>query len=352
MKRLMVLGLVTSLFFTGLSVCNIDPVYASKKIDKKDRKYTEKEIDSTVKERANQLIEALDGRCFTSDGYRAYGSGASDCNVLKVLNHSERVRKLNKKNKGGYRPPSKTCLPYFYGQTSQFMPPAYSCAGFAMYAQWYLFANWYNDDVEVYPVVKNYKFTYKNLKKYGRVGDIIWTYGGFSSGHASVILDITKEGVKVLDSNTAMYSLEDLSDNRVCVYVLEYEDQYGVTISRPKNYYVHYSDGLKDTSYEKDARTIHEQVVAPGDSFRVQKTKFKRDGYTYDKYYIAKVVDGKLRYLCRNEKTGEKKWLASDKITKSYKKSTIKAGGKLTLNSSRVKRAGEIQLLPVWKKVK
>lgn len=190
------------------------------------------------------------------------------------------------------------------------------------------------------------------MKRYARPGDIIWTSGDFSYGHASVVLEVTRQGVKVLDSNTAMYSLEDLSDNRVCVYVLEYGDQYKVTISRPTHYYIHYSDGRKKTSYEKDARTIHEQVVAPGDSVRLQKKKFEREGYTYDRYYIAKVSDGKTRYLCKHQKTGKRKWLTSDNITKSYKRSTIKVGDKLQLNESRVKRGREIVLVPVWKKKK
>ena len=113
-RRLMALGLVTALFLTSLSFCTIDQAYAAEDVAKKDRKYTEKEIDSTVKERANQLIEALDGRFFTSDGYAAGGSGAGDDNVLKVLNKSKRVRNLNKKYKGGKRPPEKSCLPYIY----------------------------------------------------------------------------------------------------------------------------------------------------------------------------------------------------------------------------------------------
>lgn len=349
-RRLMALGLVTALFLTSLSFCTIDQAYAAEDVAKKDRKYTEKEIDSTVKERANQLIEALDGRFFTSDGYAAGGSGAGDDNVLKVLNKSKRVRNLNKKYKGGKRPPEKSCLPYIYTEYGQMMPPAYSCVAFAMYAQWYMFANWYNDDVDVYKVIDDYKFNYKNMKKYARPGDVIWTYGGFSYGHAAVVLDVTKQGVKVLDSNTAMYSNSDYGDNRICVYIMEYGDQYGVTISRPKHYYVHYSDGLKKTSYEKDARTVHEQVVAPGDSIKIQKEKFEREGYTYSKYYVTKVVDGKVRYLCKNKKSGERKWLSSKNITKAYKEVTVKPGDKLKLAKGRVKKGREITLLPVWKK--
>jgi len=349
-RKLMVLGLVTSLIFTGFSICSTDQAFGAIDVEKEDRKYTEKEIDSTVKERANQLIETFDGKFFTSDGERAYGSGSSSCNVLRVLNKSKRVRNLNEKNKGGKRPPEKSCLPYMYSHNVQMMPPAYSCVGFAMYAQWYLFANWYNDDVEVYRVVDEYNFSYKNMKRYARPGDIIWTSGGFSYGHASVVLEVTRKGVKVLDSNTAMYSLNDFSDNRVCVYILEYSDQSTVTISRSKNYYIHYSDGLKKTSYEKDSQTIHEQVVAPGDSIKIQKKKFKREGYTYDKYVISRVKDGKYQYLCKNKKTGKRIWLTSKKITKKYKQITVKPGGKLKLSSKRVKKGREIMLIPVWEK--
>lgn len=351
-RKLMVLGLVTSLFFTCFSVCNIDQVYAADVPAKKDRKYTEKEIDSTVKERANQLIATLDGKYFTSDGDPAGGSGAGDDNVLRVLNKRKLVRNLNKEHKGGYRPPEKSYLPYIYSDYGQMMPPAYSCVGFAMYAQWYMFANWYNDDVNVYKVIDNYKYTYSNMKKYARPGDVIWTSGGFSSGHASVVLEVTKKGVKVLDSNTAMYSGYDYGDNRVCVYVLEYGDQSRVTISRPKHYYIHYSDGLNKTSYEKDARTIHEQVVAPGDSVTIKKTKFKRDGYTYSKYYITKVSDGTRYYLCKHKKTGERKWLSSKNIGKSYRKCTTKPGNKMQLASKRVKQGRKIMLIPVWEKKK
>ena len=348
-RRLMALGLVTALFLTSLSFCTIDQAYAAEDVAKKDRKYTGEEIDSVVKERANQLITTFNGKCFTSDGYAAGGSSSSDCNVLKILNKSERVRSLNRKNKGGSRP-SKSCLPHFYHHDGRMMPPAYSCVAFAMYAQWYLFANQYDDDVEVYKVADFYKYTYKNMKKYARPGDVIWTTGGFSYGHASVVLEVTKKGVKVLDSNTTMYKNSDYGDNRVCVYILEYNDQSRVTVSRPKHYYIHYSDGLNKTSYEEDAQTIHEQVTAPGNSVKIQKKKFKRSGYTYSKYYITKNSDGKVYYLCKHKKSGQKKWLTSGKITKSYKKCTVKPGEKLKIQSSRVKKGGEIILKPNWKK--
>lgn len=349
-RKLMVLGLVTTLFFTGFSVCNIDQTYAATVPDKGDRKYAEDEIDSRVKERANQLIETLDGKYFTSDGKPAGGSGASDCNVLKALNKRKVVRDLNREHKGGPRPTDKSYLPYIYTDYGQMMPPAYSCVGFAMYAQWYLFANGCNDDVNVYKVIDNYKYNYKNMKKYARPGDVIWTSGGFSYGHASVVLEVTKKGVKVLDSNTAMYSSSDYGDNRICVYVLEYDDQSRVTISRPKNYYIHYSDGISSTSYEKEAKTIHEQVAAWGDPIRIQSKKFKREGYTYDKYYIYRIKDGKTQYLCRNQKTGESKWITKGKISKTYKKRTVKTGAKLKLSSKQVKRSGKIRLTPVWEK--
>ena len=45
-----------------------------------------------------------------------------------------------------------------------------------------------------------------------------------------------------------------------------------------------------------------------------------------------------------------KKIKSSKKITKSYKKVTIKAGDKLKLAKSRVKQGREITLMPVWKK--
>ena len=349
-RRLMVLGLVVSLFFTGFSVCNIDQSYAAEDVAKKNRKYTETEIDSTVKERANQLIEALDGKYFTSDGKPAGGSSASDCNVLKVLNKRKVVRDLNREQKDGPRPTEKSYLPYIYSDYGQMMPPAYSCVGFAMYAQWYLFANRYNDDVDVYKVIDNYKYNYKNMKKYARPGDVIWTSGGFSYGHASVVLKVTKKGVKVIDSNTAMYSSSDYGDNRACVYILEYGDQSRVTISRPKNYYVHYSDGMSKTTYEKEAKTIHEQVVARGDSVRIRSKKFKREGYIYDKYYIYRIKDGKTQYLCKNQKSGESTWVTKGKISKTYKKRTVKVGAKLKLSSKHVKKGGKIRLTPVWEK--
>ena len=101
-RRLMVLGLVTTLVFAGFSVCNIDQVYGMDVPAKEDRKYTESEIDSTVKERANKLIATFDGKYFTSDGKLAGGSSSSDCNILKILNKSKRVRDLNRENKGGH----------------------------------------------------------------------------------------------------------------------------------------------------------------------------------------------------------------------------------------------------------
>lgn len=351
-RRLMALGLVTTLFFTSFSVLNMDPAYAAEDVAKKDRKYSDEEIDSTVKKRANQLIATFDGKYFTSDGKRAGGSSASDCGVVKILNKGKRVHNLNSNQKGGRRPSKNSYLPSFYHFDGKMYTPAYSCVGFAMYAQWYLFANWYNDDINVYRVINHHKFNYKNMKKYARVGDIIWTSGDLSMGHASVVLDVTRDGVKVIDSNTTMYSNSDYGDNRICVYTMEYGDQSRVTISRPVNYYIHYSDGLDSTSYEEESVRIPKQVVVPGERIKLQKKKFEREGYTYDKYYIYRVKDGKTQYLCKHKKTGDNVWITKGKISSKYKKRTVKVGGELRLASKRVKRGGEIRLKPVWKKIK
>ena len=43
-RRLMALGLVTTLFFTSFSVLNMDLAYAAEDVAKKDRKYSDEEI--------------------------------------------------------------------------------------------------------------------------------------------------------------------------------------------------------------------------------------------------------------------------------------------------------------------
>ena len=72
----------------------------------------------------------------------------------------------------------------------------WSCAGFAIFAEWFIFAQKDTDTVTT-AFVGIYEMNYENLKKYARPGDLL----RFSKGHSAILYEVRDTEIVVLDSN-------------------------------------------------------------------------------------------------------------------------------------------------------
>ena len=77
----------------------------------------------------------------------------------------------------------------------------YSCAGFAAFAEWYLYRNSTSDTVNV-KKIGTYTFNSANVSSYAQVGDLIrLEASGGGSGHSAIIVSWDSSGITVIDSN-------------------------------------------------------------------------------------------------------------------------------------------------------
>ena len=181
---------------------------------------------STVQSRLNTLISKLEGKYFTTNGYiYRYNSGSACCNANVI-------RSSWLRNTMGLVPDSASLMPTHYtnGSGGYVTSTAYSCAGFANYCLWYLYANRSSDDV--YPTrVYSGSFTRSDLDRSGVwPGDVIRV--GYS--HSMIYISHSSSGVKVLDSNFA-----SSPDNKIRVHTISFSNwRPGQTmaITRGRNY--------------------------------------------------------------------------------------------------------------------
>mgnify|MGYP004463702287 CR=1 FL=1 len=179
-----------------------------------------------VQTRLNTLVSRLEGRYFTTNGsiYR-YNSGYNCCNA-NVIQTSWL------KNTMGLVPTSASLMPIHYtnGYGGYITSTAYSCAGFANYCLWYLYASKSTDDV--YPTrIAVSTFTKANLDKSGVwPGDVIRV----GNSHSMIYISHNSSGVKVLDSNFA-----NSPDNKVRVHTIAFgnwKSGQTMAITRGRNY--------------------------------------------------------------------------------------------------------------------
>lgn len=199
-----------------------------------------KKVSTTLaQQRINELSKSLNGTYFTTDGKRAKGDSDSRCNVINVMNKNSTVRGLVKKNKRDYkhyRPSKDSLLPTHYGQdgVGGWFRYGYSCAGFANFAEWYIFSDSYADNVDCKLISKNKAFSYENMK-IARPGDVVRLSGGLYSGHSAIVISVGKSSIRVLDANTWDNS-KDSHASKVRVHTVNYKDISRVSISRATNY--------------------------------------------------------------------------------------------------------------------
>ena len=157
--------------------------------------------DKTVKKRIDELLAALDGKYFTVDGKPANGSVDEACNVEKVIKKNSIVLDLLKTNKGGSNL-NASLLPSHCNPGGIAQIKGWSCCGFANFAGWYIAADSINDDVSFKPIKMGIDYTYENMSKYARVGDILR-----SSSHSYMVISVDSDGCTVIDCNWDYHSI-------------------------------------------------------------------------------------------------------------------------------------------------
>lgn len=173
------------------------------------------------------LITRLEGKYFTTDGKVWNSNTGSKCYNANVIKSSWL------KNTMGLVPDSYSLMPehYYNGSGGTITRNAWSCAGFANYCLWYIYANKSSDDVFPTKIYAG-KFTKSDLDKSGVwPGDVIRV----GNAHSMIYISHSSSGVKVFDSNFG----DSGPDNKVRVHTISFGNwRSGQTmaITRGKNY--------------------------------------------------------------------------------------------------------------------
>ena len=151
--------------------------------------------DEVVAKRIDEMLTALDGKFFTSDKKECTSAVGDTCNVENVLKENSVVRKLLNENKGG-KDLEPSLLPQHFNPGGVAQIKGWSCCGFANFAGWYVGADSISDKVNYRAVKIDVDYTYENMSKYARIGDILR-----STSHSYMVISVEKDGCVVIDSN-------------------------------------------------------------------------------------------------------------------------------------------------------
>lgn len=163
--------------------------------------------DKIVKERIQEIHEALEGTYFTTNGKACFVNDAEACNVCKVITQNKTVKNLIKEHKGEGTV-NTALFPHHYNPDGIIMTLGWSCCGFAGFAGWYVGADDINSNVEYMIAKCGCNFNYDTFKKYARVGDLIRT-----KTHSFMVVSVKESGCEVIDSNwgyTCKYNMHDI----------------------------------------------------------------------------------------------------------------------------------------------
>lgn len=239
------------------------------------------------------LINKLEGKYFTTNGsiYR-YNSGYN-CNNANVIKSSWL------KNTMGLTPSYADLMPIHYtnGSGGYITSTAYSCAGFANYCLWYIYANKSTDNV--YPKRINAStFTKANLDKSGVwPGDVIRV----GNSHSMIYISHNSSGVKVLDSNFA-----NSPDNKVRVHTIAFGNwRSGQTmaITRGKNYTASSSGSSSSSSSGSQSSEFKISFRFKSGAYTNAYSSYNRSSYvgrvyTNDVVTIQAVNNGVAKLSC------------------------------------------------------
>lgn len=262
---------IISLFLVSVTLFSVLSISASAATTPSNRN------KATVTLRLGVLINKLEGKYFTTNGsiYR-YNSGYN-CKNSNIIKASWL------KNTMSITPTSADLMPTHYtnGSGGYITSTAYSCAGFANYCLWYIYASRATD--KVYPTrIDASTFTKANLDKSGVwPGDVI----RLGNSHSMIYISHDSNGVKVLDSNYA-----NSPDNKVRVHTISFNNwRKGQTmaITRGKNY-------KAGSSGSSSSSSSNSSSVSKSNEFKIS-FRFKSGAYTnaYSSYnrssYVGRV---------------------------------------------------------------
>lgn len=186
---------------------------------------------ATATERTMQLANALVDKYFTTTQSSCGNSYCSQCKNTNIIKTDWL------KNTMGLVPDSIDLTPgHFQSYSGEVYPTAYSCAGFANYCLWYIYAQNSSDNVRKYKIYSG-TFTKSEMDSSGvRTGDVIRvgrTVGDNQNYHSFIYISHNNSGVTVLDSNFG-----NSNHNLVRKHVIEWSWRSGQTmaITRGKNW--------------------------------------------------------------------------------------------------------------------
>lgn len=161
---------------------------------------------SKAQEKVNTLVSILENKYFTTTGNAVYSNKNNQCYNVNVIKSSWL------KSKTGFVPTSYNLMPeHYYSSNGVVTNNAWSCAGFANYALWYIYATKTDDNV-LRTNVYTGKFNKSNLDSAKLwPGDVI----RIAEKHSVVYLSHDNNGLRVLDSNWN-------SDNKIKVHTIPY----------------------------------------------------------------------------------------------------------------------------------
>ncbi len=214
-KRLISLVLVVVMLFSFIPATAMDVIAA-------DAAHS---VDAaTAANRTNTLINNLAGKYFTTTQSTC---GNSKCDTCK---NSNIIGTTWLKNTMGLVPDSVSLLPeHYYSSSGIVTSTAWSCAGFANYCLWYIYAKNPSDNVRRVNIYSG-AYNKSNMDNSGvRTGDVIRV----ADRHSFIYISHDSSGVTVLDSNW-----DSATPNLVKKHVISWSWRSGTTmaITRGKNW--------------------------------------------------------------------------------------------------------------------
>ena len=212
--------------------------------------------DAEIQRKIEELYSILGNTYFNVErngqcGIKSSGHGCSYCLT------SEIVKKDWFKKQFGNVTTDQFPITYCYG--TYLTRNAKSCAGFASFAQWYIFKTSVSDTVNT-SNVGSYAFTVENIKKYVKPGDIIrFNSGGYGSGngHSGICISVASNGVYILDCNGDTIG-SGYYNCRVAKRTFVPDSRYPTfTLSRPTNRTVNEEPPAHVCSYSYGTKSAH-----------------------------------------------------------------------------------------------
>ena len=247
----------------------------------------EKTPEEAVLEKINTLTELLEGKYFTVNQKACTNKSHASCDNCKNTNVFE--AEWFKDIFGDVK--IEQIPEHFWPNGSGCTASAWTCAGFANFAQWYIFATDSNSVVTNKRIIgsktdyaNGVKFSCDVLDKYAKPGDIIRDFkstysNGNQNGHSYIYVSHDSEGAWVLDCNYWWNDNGVIKDvSRVKYHKILYTERpYPIAITRADNY-----DSVSTSN--------------PPTSTTTTKTQYRYYHYTDGTHYSVCAYSGKSKY--------------------------------------------------------